>query len=522
MADTVKAADDSLDLECTHPFYDKVYPVRKRALDLYVGGDVVEEAGEAYLYRLSNEDQDLYDFRLKRAVFDNWVEPIVTARQAVLWRKSPDRSSLPTQVAGFVEDVDCNGTAADTFFERVTEAAQAGGMYWVLIDAPRAPFEVDEEGNILVDGEGEPIVKEVSSQQEAEEQGVRPSMFAIHPDNVLDWEYGPDNRLNYAVIKYAESKSAGPGRGRETQERWVVWTRINWTIFAIEDNNSDSGEVVRYKQLNTGNHNIGDVPLVPFYGTYVSPGLGYPVTRSVLKHNLSIYNKFSDRDMAEHITNNPIPVHIGYEDVQGFNVNWGTGMFVKIPQGATVPPEVFYLEAKASGITASRESEKDLIRRIVETALWQAKRDTAQVESHETLKAQRETFNSSMHSVAVMSEASENLCWVYMARFAGMSVVESNNIGVEYNKDFTDKAIADGFVVALSNLVEAKQLSRETFWQMLKRGEILASDFDSDAERNRIAQETDLDVPAPASITGVKDDPPTEDEPPANEPPTGE
>jgi len=170
----------AINLSNQHPDYVATAGARRKSRDLYEGGDAVKARGKEYLYREKNETDDDYALRLKRAVLDPYVGKIVGARQALLFQKPVERT-LPTRLAGWMEDVDRKGTRADTFFADAARDAQVDGVHWVLVDMPRleAPYP---------------------SAQFERQAGHRPFFEHVPGDAVIDWEVGPDQALLWAVV----------------------------------------------------------------------------------------------------------------------------------------------------------------------------------------------------------------------------------------------------------------------------------------------------------------------------------
>lgn len=480
-----------------HPLYVEAQALRRKAADLHAGSEAVKARGETYFFKLSEEAPELYQFRLRRAVYDNWFAPIVTVRQAVMWRKAPVRE-LADVCSKFEDNVDGFGTSADTFFRHVTERASVEGLRWVLVDRPRADFGTAEADGVA---EGSAVPETITA-AEATDLRIRAVMRDIPADNVVDWEFDPTGALRYVVLTYTEDSSPGPGHVRTTTERWVVWTRTTWTIYGVTlvpgagdgiiDDTADDAPEERWTKIAEGRNELGIVPFVPFYGVKVCPGYGQSVGRDLLDHCVAIYNKYGDRDIAEHLTNNPLTVVIADEHPGPVSASYGKGLFLRISPGMPTAPSAFYLEATGRGIKESRDSERDLIARIVETALHQSRKDSAQVQSGESFKMERRVFNSSLASCAREAQRSELQAWALFAMWEGASADEANAQAVVYATDYEDRAVDATFARVLSDMVERYQLSVETFWDILRGCEVLPHDFDASTEKSRVAEARDV------------------------------
>lgn len=464
-------AEQILDLNQTHPLYKRVAAVRETARDLFSGPQAVREKGQVYLYKGENESREMFELRLKRAVFDNWIKVAVLTRVSLSWRKRPTRDKmLPAELAGYIADVDGRGTHADIFFKNVDIDASVDGMAWVLIDKPPKP-KLDRE----------------LSAEEEEKLNLRPFLTCIPAVHVLDWEVGSDGKLLWAVMQKESDQIAGPGEERKTADQRIVWYRNQWELYNVEKDQNG----VKFSRVDFGPNDLGEVPLVPFYGNKERDYLGWPIAKDILSHNLAIYNKYSDRDVAEFLSNNPRAYIISPEKPELLDANADKGIWIKAEPG--VQCDIGYLEPTGAGLTSSRESERDLIRRIHETMLQQAKRDTAQVESAETLREEARIFNSSLMSHAFMLMQQELCCWRLMARW--QRVQESLVKAPEYNTDFDDRMVEAALITAFSMAVEKKQLSRRTFFEdVIKVGDAVSPSRTWSDEERQIDRESLMDA----------------------------
>jgi hypothetical protein len=411
--------------------------LRNKARQLFDGSQVVKAAGVEYLYQDTNESDEDYQIRLKRAVYENWPEWAVRTRQALLWRKSPVREGIEE---GDVENV-------------------ASGLHWVFVNQTTIPL-----GAITV-----------AQQANA---GVRPYFVSLPANCVYEWEIADDLALNWVVVaaKRTEPRETWELDRKEIQQR-VVLTRTEWFVF-------ESGEDGGFSLTAQGVHGLGTVPVVPFYGIKVTDFAGVPVTKDILDATLALYNKWSDRDWAERLANNPKLVSIGPEAPTVFKANANLGFHVGAIPGVTT--EIFYLEPKATGIEATRQTEQDLRKSIYETTLHQARRDTAQVESSDTLKQQREVLNSSLAAASESYSQSERQCWDIFYAWKGSP---NKDIQIHYNDDFEDKAVEEALLKTFISMVSLGMMRLETLYRIMEQGEILPSMVDVEEELKAIAKE---------------------------------
>ncbi len=500
--------ESTFDLNQTHELYCELEPVRRRARDLTGGSIPVKAAREKYLFRTQNESDAQYELRLKRAVYDNWPRVVLEMRQALLWNRMPTRN-LPSPIAEFEKDVDGRGTHADAFFQSVSESADIDGISWVLVDAPRGSGVPEAEGRVLTRFEEAAL-------------GLRPRFVHLLAADVLDWDWGSDGQLNYVVIRQDTVVRPGPGLRPDRILRRLVWTRESWTLYEGEEERA--GQIVtgyratpgHLERANAGAPNLGAtdslvwvmkeegtndlgvIPIVPFYGIFATDGLGWPVVVDILDHAISIYNKFSDRDVTEFLTNNPIPYVIAPDNPGSLKVNQGNGIYLKsggaLGGGSSPTVALGYLEPSGNALTASRESERDLISRIFLIALKQARKATAQVQSAESIRGEGRVFAASLSATAGRLEDAELLCWGYALGWKGEVDLANNEAvkalmpskTVEYSRDFDDELLEGTLLNALAGATRDGLISKRTFLSILKQGEVIPDSVDVDDELRQI------------------------------------
>ncbi len=423
--------------------------------DLYAGGEAVKGKGETYLPKEKNEESEDYDRRLKRAVLDPWAEKIITARQALLFRKAHSRE-LPGKLKAWSEDVDLKGTPADVFFQECARLAQVEGVHWVAVDMPKRP----NQG--------------YTSAREESEAGHRPFLEHVPAGNVLDWEIGPDRRLLWAVVKesHAEPRTE-PGTTPETKARWKVWTRNRWVLYEQSESKDKSSDST-YVKRDEGPNPTGTVPLIPFLGIRHSDYSGYPVTKPVFDHILAIYRKWSDMDWFERVSAHPIPIVLSPTKPEKLDATGGFWIQTSAA-GGTV--QVFYLEPSGGAFGSARESIRELEAKIYQIALAQAKKETAQVQSADGQREDRRIFSASLTDSSRNYESAERQCWEVMAKWVG----ETGRVAVDYNRDFDDKTIEAGMMSVLTTMASEAMFTKKTVVRAAVDGELIRIE-DIDAE----------------------------------------
>lgn len=453
-------ADVNLDNQ--HADYKATLESRTRSRDLYEGWSAVKAKAETYLFKEPREKDEDYLLRVKRAVLDNWVEKIVQARQAVIFRKAPKRT-LPKPVEAYINDVDRNGTNAGVFFEAAAFDAQVDGIHWVLVDMPQAP----EAGHLS-------LADEKNSQH-------RPFFQHIPAANVIDWEIGADGAMLWAVITQSRAEERlVPGTEAQIVPQWKIWYRDRFELYEAGGDDKKKTALV-----SEGPNTSGVVPLVPFFGIKRTEQSGLPVVEKLLEHVTLIYNKRSDLDRSERIAAHPTPYVISPAKLELLNM--ANGFWICSKDAAGVPIEVGMLETSGIAFSSIRESIAGLVQTIQANALAQAKKDSAQTESAENQKEYKSTFNSSLRSASLGYESSERRCWEIFGLWIKTAAVADS---VAYNRDFDDRTIDEAMISRLLELAGGKPvITQATLLKALQKGEIIDPDLNVENEINALKTE---------------------------------
>ncbi|WP_279062024.1 hypothetical protein [Bilophila wadsworthia] len=259
--------------EQKHPLYAASFTKRRKAMDLYEGGERIE-GNRAYLTRHTYESDKQYDIRASRATYRNFAAPIVDVFASFVNEGRPERI-LPDALRPIEADADRYGMTADAFFADVTRLAAAGGARFVIVDMEQK--------------KGETVAEDRASGRR-----MVPYFTSISPDDVWDW--GMDAKgLAWAVIHSEEMEHPAAFAAPLRYETLTVWTRDSWTRYRRPMKDKENTE---YALTENGErrHGLGAVPLVPFLFEPTSPMTGLPATDDVLSLILRIYRRDSELD----------------------------------------------------------------------------------------------------------------------------------------------------------------------------------------------------------------------------------
>lgn len=455
-------------LDNEHPDFIATKDARTRSRILYGGNRAFKLAdpnGQTYLLKGTNERDEDYQLRLKRAVMDDYVEKVVSARQALLFRKEHARV-LPTQIEVYAGDVDMDGSPADVFFQEIAREAQIDGICWVLVDMPKAP-----EGGYR-------------NRLEETQANHRPYFRRVAGTDVIDWQEDESGELVWAVVKetYQQPRTE-PGTSLKTVPRWRILYRDRYEVW--ESRSGGAGGQTGLSLVETGPNPTGHVNLVPFFGFRYTNYSGWPVCVSVLDHIILILNKQSELDRAERRKTEPLPYFVSPEKPVLIDATKGLWIDSSGAQGQQIM--VGLLEADASGLEHNRNSIVAIRDTIFSVTLAQAKRDTAQVQSADSQREDRHSFTSSLMSVSRSYEGAEINCWKLWAKWSGVKWGEQHD--VEYSREFDEQEMDAQMVSTLNTLADSDRLTDRTFLDLLQRAGLLPKSIDIEAELKELEQQ---------------------------------
>ncbi|QSH40124.1 hypothetical protein P0136_01320 [Lentisphaerota bacterium ZTH] len=213
-----------------HPVYRKNRECWIRNRKAYSGGGQYIES--ALIKHVSEVELEFTE-RRKRAYYLNYPRKIARLITHYVLSASPQRRNANEEI---IEDFSRDGLRVNEVMRQFSTMLNVYGAAWMLIEMPSFSGEVDP----------------ARKQQER----IRPYAVAVSPLTVIDWAYGNDGRLEWALIEeniYDSQDPFSPPQGRRQRR---LWTREEWFLF---EKNTQGGQVVLRE---SGRHNLSIVPLV--------------------------------------------------------------------------------------------------------------------------------------------------------------------------------------------------------------------------------------------------------------------
>lgn len=196
--------------------------------DAYYGTGMFAAGGA--LQKHPREDTKNYTFRQQLSYFLNHTAPIINACVDPIFKDTISRDYNESELfETFLNDVDRLGTTLQEFMRYNSTQAKIYSVMYILVD------NVSEIGETVAD--------QVNNRQ-------LPYLVAIEPKSVYKWLTNDIGELD--LFTYTTTVFDDEGKAKT---QYHEWTRTSWTLKNDEE-----------KIIATGEHNLGKVPIVQWFG----------------------------------------------------------------------------------------------------------------------------------------------------------------------------------------------------------------------------------------------------------------
>ncbi len=247
------------DLDREHPQYVARKAMWQTYRDLYAGGEQLKARADSYLRPRQKEPVAVYQERLSRVFYENYIGSIIDWYAATLFRREPivvlegDDEVGRRFFAGFTEDCDRRGTSLSDFFRRLLVDALVAGVGLAVVDFPRASRR--------------PVHR-------AEEEALglaRAYLVRYAAEELVNWEHDENGNYEWVVLRTAALRQREPGKGDWKQE--TTWVYYDKTDFEIQRAwGGERGPQAR-ELVARGRHGLAALRQVPMFELRVSEGL---------------------------------------------------------------------------------------------------------------------------------------------------------------------------------------------------------------------------------------------------------
>lgn len=345
-------------IEQEHPDYTSKSRMWRRYRDLYAGGEQFRRNAAEYLLRRQKEPLEVYQERLARVFYENYLGSIVDWYTATLVRREPvlefEGTNEPAKefYARFVQNCDLRGTTLTQFFQQQMTEALVCGKSYVVVDFPHADSPA------------------LTRAEEDESGHSRAYLVAYNADELINWSSSAQGELEWVVIRRSVLKQGNVktfGWKRVTQ--WIYYDREKFEIY--ERRGADQQEI---ELTDQGRHGFAGIGRVPVFELKVSDGLW--LTNKIALLQQEHFNKsnalgwaltmglfampviYSEREFTQ-ITGESYYLQLGPEDKFGWTEPTGNVFTIAAENLARLKDEIYrvaYLMQQAGDGSGSPQS----------------------------------------------------------------------------------------------------------------------------------------------------------------------
>lgn len=247
-----------IDIEREHAEYQAQRALFIKYNDLYVGGEQFIANGSSYLIARQNEASDVYQERLARVFYENYVGSIIDWYATTLFRREPVILCEGLGTAGlsfysrFADDCDLRGSTLSDFFRRQLIESLVCRRSYIVVEFPRA--------------ETRPRTK-----AEEEALGISRAYLNHYPALALtNYERNERGEFDWVVLRTERTVAAGSKGEPSVIQRWVRYDRQRFAVYETRSGGDGKKECTL---LDEGEHGLATLNRVPVYELGVSDGM---------------------------------------------------------------------------------------------------------------------------------------------------------------------------------------------------------------------------------------------------------
>jgi len=424
------------------------------------GTDYLRQNSEAFLPLEPREDYDAYLARVNRAVFSPFTQRLIRAATGLVLRKPITLTGDPYWTEMFKMDVDGCKSDLDEYARRILMCSLIYGQSHILVDYP-APSGA-------------------RSLAEERAQDRRPYWIEIDPTNLYGWRLDRESNYgNLIQVRLAEKavlpsgqfgekvfdqiRVIEPGRYRifrkkeQIEEMYDVADGSSVGDFEVATTNKD------YKQVESGNFSLGEIPLVTIYSGKTENLVSKPPLLDIAYLNLAHFQRQADLIHSLHVASQPMLVMEGYDDQTkdlAISVNYAM---------ATQPGnKVYYVEPASSAFDAQSAEIKELQMQMATLGISTLSQQKFVAESADARRLDRVDTNSMLAMVSMELEQKLQKAFNLSAEYVGIEPPE-----IKISRDFDIERLIGQDITALTSLFDQQVIDREEFRDILVQGEVL-------------------------------------------------
>ena len=478
----------------THLDFDANLPAWLRARDVFAGEDTLKSAGERYLPKLDSQSGDEYAAYKSRASFFNATARTSDGFVGLIFRRDPTfklpdgKSGVGRASATFLEDADMLGTTLISYAKNVTSEVIGVGRAGTLIDWED---EVEQRAYAVL-YTAEQIINwrttRINGRTVISLVVLREEVDGTHAtDSTDDFEIKTTEQLR--VLRLATVQSATPidrerASKKKTEQRYIVEI---WRQRAVKNKRTKTEwiKVETRVPLRLGK----PLPLIPFvfHGPRHSlPGVDKLPLSDIIAVNLDHYRLNADYKHGLHFTALPTAWVSGFDKSSELRIGSSTAWVAETP-GATAG----FLEFTGQGLTTfERAMDRDeRLMAVLGTRMLESQKRVSESADSIELRQSGENSVLSAVSISVSDSLTQVLRWVYWWNSTETTpdAIGEDRVLAQINTDFGTKGMSSTELTAIVAAWQANAISRETMFELFRKGEVLPAGRSNQEEARLVA-----------------------------------
>lgn len=431
--------------------------------DILAGPATIRAAGERYLPKYPAEDKDEYERRLKQAPWRPEFEDAHRSLSSKPFGKDVAlKDGASERIKEIAEDVDAAGNNLTAFAREVFRRGVAKGMHAILVDYPT-----------MAPG---------ATQAEEKQAGVRPYWVSVPAESIIAlYTETVAGKEIVSHVRVLEKTVERDGFGEREVERVRVIEPGRWQLW-------ERGKDRSLSLAAEGQMTLPLVPLALFWtGERAGPQFVRPPLAALADMQVELFRKLSRQDEIETYAGSPMLAG------QGISPPGESDPPLKIgpKQVLFAPPDYEgartgweYIQPDAANLKEIRESVRETIDDMRRLGMQPMAQKSGGVTAAATL-IEGAKVHSTVEAWAIGLKDTLEQAFVFTTQWLG----EEPTVEVEVDTDFSVDPYAQAPLGALSKARATKDISQRTYWQGLRRFDVLPPDFDPDAEELALAEE---------------------------------
>lgn len=432
----------------TTPNYDEQF-----FLDSYTGGGGYLTGD--YILRYAKETDEKYNRRRQLVRYTPFVKKVVNSYNAYLYKIAPNRTTTSVTYTNFTSNADGAGLSLNSVMRRAQKLSLITGTVFIIVDKPNISEPVPSK-----------YVESLSS----------PYLSIRLPSTVESYTKDQFGRLTEIIFNEVDED----GRPRKR-----YFTRTSWKLVSEES-------------ITSGEHGLGEVPVVVFHSSEPLNDLDLTVPswiQDLAITNLDIYNLSSE--LREQLRSNTFPILLiperySSEQTPTSSLTLGTQNALRYSPEDGAPS---YLSPPSNCIEAFMKEIDRCIQLIYETSNLEYV--SGRVGANASGVALKYYFQQTLSTLLDMAALCEDAEYK-VARLVAKWMSEEFDGKITYNRDFD----IEDLVTTLQLGMDALSINiSETFEKEIKKSiaRDVLGDFADQETINIIESEIDRSIITPSS-----------------------